>query len=151
MTLGEALNVRSDLQTRISQLTARLSENIKVQEGDEPTLLPAELKKELFIAIDTLGTLVGKINNTNNQTQFSENQSLADALIERENLFKKRQVINQMIEKASENENRYSMSEIKFLTVVDVQALTKEYDALSKSWRELDNKIQAINWRTALV
>ena len=64
---------------------------------------------------------------------------------------KKRNIINQMIEKASNNENRYSMSEIKFVSVVDVAGLQKEYDALSKKWRELDNKIQGINWITALI
>ena len=151
MTLGEALNVRADLQTRIAQLTARLMENVKVQEGDTPALSPQDLRKELFIAVDTLGKLVARINQTNNLTAISDEQKLVDALIERENLMKKRNIINQMIEKASNNENRYSMSEIKFVSVVDVAGLQKEYDALSKKWRELDNKIQGINWITALI
>lgn len=151
MTLGEALNVRADLQTRIAQLTARLMENVKVQEGDSPALSPQDLRKELFIAVDTLGILVARINQTNNLTAISDEQKLVDALIERENLMKKRNIINQMIEKASNNENRYSMSEIKFVSVVDVAGLQKEYDALSKKWRELDNKIQGINWITALI
>ena len=151
MTLGEALNVRADLQTRIAQLTARLMENVKVQEGDSPALSPQDLRKELFIAVDTLGKLVARINQTNNLTAISDEQKLVDALIERENPMKKRNIINQMIEKASNNENRYSMSEIKFVSVVDVAGLQKEYDALSKKWRELDNKIQGINWITALI
>lgn len=151
MTLGEALNVRADLQTRIAQLTARLMENVKVQEGDSPALSPQDLRKELFIAVDTLGKLVARINQTNNLTSINDEQKLVDALIERENLMKKRNIINQMIEKASSNENRYSMSEIKFVSVVDVASLQKEYDALSKKWRELDNKIQGINWITTLI
>lgn len=151
MTLGEALNVRADLQTRIAQLTARLMENVKVQEGDTPALSPQDLRKELFIAVDTLGQLVARINQTNNLTVIGEAQTLVDALIERENLMKKRNIINQMIEKASNSENRYSMSEIKFVSMVDVASLQKEYDALSKKWRELDNKIQGINWITALI
>lgn len=151
MTLGEALNVRADLQTKIAQLTARLVENVKVQEGDAPALSPQDLRKELFMAIDTLGGLVARINQTNNLTAMSDDQKLVDALIERENLMKKRNIINQMIEKASNNENRYSMSEIKFVSMVDVAALQKEYDALSKQWRELDNKIQGINWITPLI
>ena len=36
MKLAEALMERSDLKTRIEQLAARLNENAKVQEGDEP-------------------------------------------------------------------------------------------------------------------
>ena len=151
ITLGEALNNRADLQMRIAHLTARLGDNIKVQEGDEPALSPDNLKKELFSAIDELGTLIERITKTNITTDFDEGQSLSGALIERENLMKKRQVVQQMIDKASENSNRYSMSEIKFITVVNVEVLSKEYDQLSKAWRELDNQIQAINWRTELL
>lgn len=151
MTLGEALNLRADLQTKITQLTARLMENVKVQEGDTPVLAPQDLRQELFVVIDTLGKLVARINQTNNLTVINADQKLVDALIERENLMKKRSVIQQMIEKASSNENRYSMSEIKFVSIVDVAVLQKEYDLLSKQWRELDNKIQGINWITALI
>lgn len=151
ITLGEALNNRADLQTKIAQLTTRLGDNIKVQEGDAPALSPQTLKMELFAAIDALGALIERINKTNIATDFDERRKLSEALIERENLMKKRQVVQQMIDKASENSNRYSMSEIKFISVVNVEALSKEYDQLSKLWRELDNQIQAINWRTELL
>ena len=151
ITLGEALNNRADLQTRIAQLTTRLGDNIKVQEGDEPALSPNSLKKELFTAIDALGILIERINKTNLATDFDKDKKLSEALIERENLMKKRQVVQQMIDKASENSNRYSMSEIKFISVVNVELLSKEYGQLSKAWRELDNQIQAINWRTELL
>ena len=40
MKLAEALMERSDLKTRIEQLAARLNENAKVQEGDEPAKTP---------------------------------------------------------------------------------------------------------------
>ena len=46
MKLAEALMERSDLKTRIEQLAARLNENAKVQEGDEPAENPAELLDE---------------------------------------------------------------------------------------------------------
>ena len=44
MKLAEALNQRADLQKRIAQLRDRLSNNVKVQEGD----LPAEKPEDLF-------------------------------------------------------------------------------------------------------
>ena len=37
MKLAEALNQRADLQKRIAQLRDRLSNNVKVQEGDQKT------------------------------------------------------------------------------------------------------------------
>ena len=151
ITLGEALNNRADLQTRIAQLTTRLGDNIKVQEGDEPALSPNSLKKELFTAIDALGVLIERINKTNLATDFDNDKKLSEALIERENLMKKRQVVQQMIDRASENSNRYSMSEIKMVSVVDVKDLIKQRDHLSRRIRELDISIQQLNWNTDLI
>ena len=37
MKLAEALSLRKDLQARIEQLKVRLLNNIKVQEGEQPT------------------------------------------------------------------------------------------------------------------
>ena len=47
MKLAEALNQRADLQKRIAQLRERLSNNVKVQEGDQPAENPEDLFKEL--------------------------------------------------------------------------------------------------------
>lgn len=60
MKLAEALMERSDLKTRIEQLAARLNENAKVQEGDEPAENPAELLDELnrlYARLERLMTL----------------------------------------------------------------------------------------------
>ena len=43
MKLAEALSIRKDLQTRISDLTTRLVNNVKIQEGDEPAEDPKDL------------------------------------------------------------------------------------------------------------
>ena len=47
MKLAEALSIRKDLQKRVQQLGQRIQNNVKVQEGDEPSELPEELMKEL--------------------------------------------------------------------------------------------------------
>ena len=47
MKLAEALSIRKDLQKRIQQLGQRIQNNVKVQEGDEPSEHPTELMKEL--------------------------------------------------------------------------------------------------------
>lgn len=41
-------------------------------------------------------------------------------------------------------------TEIKTVSAVDVSAVRKKADGLSKQFRELDNKIQAANWATEL-
>ena len=46
MKLSEALSLRKDLLTRISQLEGRLQNNVTVQEGEEPAEKPEELFAE---------------------------------------------------------------------------------------------------------
>ena len=52
MKLAEALNLRADLQKKITQLKERLLTNAKVQEGDKPSEAPEELLNELDCMIE---------------------------------------------------------------------------------------------------
>src|SRR6266478_4692996 len=47
MKVGEALTLRSQLQTRFQQLRERLKASVLVQEGEKPPENPDELLKEL--------------------------------------------------------------------------------------------------------
>ena len=42
-------------------------------------------------------------------------------------------------------------SEVKFVATVPVAQLQKQIDGLAKSFRELDTKLQELNWKTDLV
>jgi hypothetical protein len=46
--------------------------------------------------------------------------------------------------------DRYSKTEIKISSTVDVAKLQKQVDEQSKALRELDEEIQALNWTTEL-
>ena len=52
---------------------------------------------------------------------------------------------------ASSRVDRYSNNEIKILATIDVAKYQKEIDRLSKEYRELDTKIQGLNWTTDLM
>ena len=47
MKLALALSERSDIQSRIRDLSERLNRNAKVQEGEEPTEDPVALMEEM--------------------------------------------------------------------------------------------------------
>ena len=47
MKLALALSERSDIQSRINDLSERLNRNAKVQEGEEPTEDPIVLMEEM--------------------------------------------------------------------------------------------------------
>ena len=47
MKLATALSERADIQRKITELSGRLNNNAKVQDGEKPSEDPAELIKEL--------------------------------------------------------------------------------------------------------
>jgi hypothetical protein len=47
-------------------------------------------------------------------------------------------------------QDRHSKSEVKFVATVSISQLHKEADVLSKKFRELDTRLQDLNWQTEL-
>ena len=150
MKLAEALSVRKDLQTRISQLSSRLVSNVKVQEGDEPAEEPKELFKELDSCLKQLEEYIYRINLTNMRTMSGE-KTLTQLMAERDVLTKRVEVMQNVFNQASSSSERYSRSEIKFVTTIDIKALRKQIDKLSAQLRQLDIEIQSINFSTDLI
>lgn len=150
MKLAEALILRADLQKRIDQLRVRLNNNAKVQENDEPSEKPEELLNELDSNINQLKVLIKQINKTNCVT-VSNGQTLADLIAERDTLTLKSNVLRGFLNIAGQKVNLYSTTEIKIMSTVDVPALQKKLDLLSKKIRETDTELQQANWLTELI
>ena len=150
MKLAEALILRSDLQKRIEQLRVRLNNNATVQENDEPSENPEELLNELDNNINQLRILIKQINRTNCVT-VSNGQTLADLIAERDTLTLKSNILRGFLNIAGQKVNLYSTTEIKIMSTVDVPALQKELDQLSKKIRETDTELQQANWLTELI
>lgn len=150
MKLAEALILRADLQKRIDQLRVRLNNNAKVQENDEPSEKPEDLLNELDSNINQLKVLIKQINKTNCVT-ISNSQTLADLIAERDTLTLKSNILRGFLNIAGQKVNLYSTTEIKIMSTVDVPALQKELDLLSKKIRETDTELQQANWLTELI
>ena len=150
MKLAEALILRADLQKRIDQLRVRLNNNAKIQENDEPSEKPEDLLNELDSNINQLKVLIKQINKTNCVT-ISNGQTLADLIAERDTLTLKSNVLRGFLNIAGQKVNLYSTTEIKIMSTVDVPALQKELDLLSKKIRETDTELQQANWLTELI
>lgn len=151
LKLAEALLLRADLQKRIEQIKSRLKNNIMVQEGEAPSEEPEDLLKEFLNNQKELATIIKRINKTNNTTLYNEEWTLSDALVERDILLDKRSVLASSVERASFRLDRYSKTEIKYVSTINVKEIQKEVDKLSKQYRELDTKIQGLNWSTDLI
>ena len=151
MKLAEALILRSDCQKRIEQLRQRLVRSAKVQEGETPPEQPQALIAELDATINQLVDLIQKINKTNSHTNLEEGITISDALAQRDTLLLKRSVYTSLVDAAAYQQARYSASEIKSFSTVNVAELQTQTDRLSRECRELDTKIQASNWNTELM
>lgn len=158
MKLSEALIRRADTQKRIAQLRSRLITSSLVQEGSTPPEDPLRLLAELDRAVAELNGLIKRINRTNAATVFDAtrtltdaSRTLTDAIADRDTLMLERSVIVELAEAASMQSQRYSRSELKSVATVDVGALQDRADELARRHRELDTRIQQINWNTDLL
>ncbi|MBQ1602345.1 MAG: DIP1984 family protein [Oscillospiraceae bacterium] len=149
MKLAEALQERADLNRKIAQLRERLENNAIVQEGEKTPEDPAQLLVELDASIRRLEELMARINKTNTQTRDGE-QSITDLIARKDALRVQVDAYRDIISSASQIARRAMRTEIKILSAVDVKALQKKADELSRELREVDNRIQQLNWMTEL-
>lgn len=150
MSLAEALQMRADIKTRISQLHSRLNDNAKVQEGETPAEDPLRLIELLGAECEAYETLIRRINLTNTATVW-EGKTLTALLARRDTLSLELSIFRDFLQQASQRIDRYSKTEIKILPTVDVTAMQKTVDAKSKELRQLDAAIQKLNWNTMLI
>ena len=150
MKLAEALSERSDIRSRISQLQGRLEMNARVQEGEKPAEDPEALLAELNGLCARLEELIRRINLTNAQT-LSDGETLTALLARRDVLNLQIETMRGFLREASALTSRGMRSEIKILSTVNVQQYRAKTDALSKALRELDVRIQGLNWTTELI
>ncbi len=149
MKLAEALNQRADMQKRIAQLRDRLSNNVKVQEGDQPAEKPDDLFKELEGSLKQLKDMIVCINRTNQETVW-EGRTLTEMIAEKDVMTMHLGALHSTLDAANVRSDRFSRNEIKFVRTVDVNALQKKVDDLSRDLRELDSRLQQANWMTDL-
>jgi hypothetical protein len=151
MKLAEALAERSDCQVRLEELKKRLIRSARVQEGETPAENMQELLAETERVFGRLEELITAINRTNARTQYDERRTISDAIAVRDIAAKRRDMLAGLAEAASTRQDRYSKSEVKFVSTMSVANLQKEVDSLSKLYRETDTRLQELNWRTELI
>ena len=149
MKLAEALSIRVDLQNRIDQLKSRLKHSAKVQEGDQPSENVNELYKELDECLSQFEEIVYRINRTNMQT-VHEGETLTQMIARKDVLKLRLTVMRDLLKHVVEND-RYGRHEIKYVCTVDVGELRKVTDNYSKQLRNIDMKLQRLNWSIDLI
>ena len=151
MKLAEALNGRKNLETRISQIRKLMVNTVKVQEGDSPIEDPEVLMSELSCCLEKLERYIYDINVTNMQIVDEDGKTMTKLLAERDVLKKHIDVLRQTFDQATEVPGRYNRNEIKYVITIDGKSLRQQLEQLSQQYRQLDMKIQALNFSCDLI
>lgn len=150
MKLATALSERASLQVRLNELQIRLNANAKVQDGDTPAENPVELIAEKDRILDELENLVTRINLTNSRTEC-DGVTITELISKRDRMKKDVNIMRSFLNNASSKIDRYSKTEILIKSTVDISEYQKKLDVISKELRQIDEKIQELNWTTELI
>jgi len=146
MKLAALILEKSDIENKVSQLVTRINSCARIQEGDTAPEEPAELLEELNTVYKRLELVNNAITRANHSAKFSDNQPyLINALVARDVLAKKIGQLNSIVNSCG-TQQRFARNEIKFVTNIDVVSLRAEIDKLTKEKRDLNAKIQELNW-----
>jgi hypothetical protein len=125
--------------------------NAKVQEGEAPAETPQDLIAELVRTSAELLDLIKRINKTNSATAFADRGTISDALADRDVLGLQRTAYAELAQTAAISHDRYTHSEVKYISTINVAEIRKRADELAKNYRDLDARIQELNWLTELI
>ena len=96
-----------------------------------------------------LEDLVTRINLTNS-APLPTGETITALLSRRDCLSKKTETLRNFLACASNLTSRSTRGEIRVYSTVQVPELQKQVDALSRQLRELDTRIQGLNWTIEL-
>ncbi len=146
MKLAEALLLRADLQKKIARLTTRITPNMVIQAGKTPQEDPAKLMAQLRKAIVDLQQLIVKINITNVITTDDGGKTLMENLAVRD-AYKTQLAQLRLIRQSAQI---HGQSYNNTVNTIKVTVLQSEIDQVGRAFREIDTKIQGLNWLTDL-
>ena len=147
MKLAEALLLRADIMRKIEHLQNRITPVLIVSDDKLPQEDPDKLIARLRKAIEDLEILIVRINKTNNETNIEGEGSLMEALAKRDSL----KMLSEKLRNIRYAAQLNNSSEKNLKTTVDIKRLQVEMDQTGRAFRDIDSKIQGLNWLTELI
>ena len=155
MKLAEALLLRADRNRTLEQLKQRIAVSARYQEGENPPEDARDLVGAASAVRDELEVLIRNINRTNSGTVMTDGRTVTDALAERDVLRLRYSMLKASADAASGALQhagfiRTTRSELKYLRALDVRDLRQQASDVARRARELDARVQQVNWTTEL-
>jgi hypothetical protein len=155
MKLAEALLLRADRNRTLEQLKQRIAVSARYQEGENPPEDARDLVGAASAVLDELEVLIRNINRTNSGTVMTDGRTVTDALAERDVLRLRYSMLKVSADAASGASQhagfiRTTRSELTYLRALDVRELRQQASDVARRARELDARVQQVNWTTEL-
>ena len=155
MKLAEALLLRADRNRTLEQLKQRIQASARYQEGENPPEEARDLVAAASAVLDELEILIRNINRTNSGTVMADGRTVTDALAERDVLRLRYSMLKVSVDAASGASQqvgfiRATRSELKYMRALDVKDLRQQASDVARRARELDARIQQVNWTAEL-
>jgi hypothetical protein len=155
MKLAEALLLRADRNRSLEQLKQRIQVSARYQEGENPPEEARDLVAAASAVLDELEILIRDINRTNSGTVMADGRTVTDALAERDVLRLRYSMLKVSADAASGASQqvgfiRATRSELKYMRALDVKDLRQQASDIARRARELDARIQQVNWTAEL-
>lgn len=146
MKLAEGLLLRADLLKKIEHLQNRIKPVLIVSDDKQPQEDPIVLLAQLRKAIQDLELIIVRINKTNNDTIVEGEGLLYEALAKRDSL----KLLSEKLRNIRQAAQIYNTGETNLKATISIKNLQIEMDQTGRAFREIDSKIQEINWLTDL-
>lgn len=146
MKLAEGLLLRADLLKKIEHLQNRIKPVLIVSDDKQPQEDPIVLLAQLRKAIQDLELIIVRINKTNNETIVEGEGLLYEALAKRDSL----KLLSEKLRNIRQAAQIYNTGETNLKATISIKNLQIEMDQTGRAFREIDSKIQEINWLTDL-
>lgn len=146
MKLAEGLLLRSDLLKKIEHLKNRIRPVLIVSDDKLPQEDPDKLLAQLRKAIQDLESIIIRINKTNNETHVEGEGFLMEALAKRDAL----KMLSEQLRNIRYAAQINNSGDNNLKTTINIKKLQNEMDQTGRAFREIDSKIQEINWLTTL-
>ncbi|WP_318640502.1 DIP1984 family protein [Flavobacterium ardleyense] len=147
MKLAEGLLLRADLIKKIEHLQNRIMPVLIVSDDRLPQEDPDKLLAQLRKTIQDLEILIIRINKTNNVTIVEGEGLLMEALAKRDSL----KLVSEKLRNIRRSAQIFNTGDSNLKTTINIEKLQIEIDQAGRAFREIDSKVQEINWLTFLV
>jgi hypothetical protein len=155
MLLAEALALRADRQKILKELTGRIEDNARVPHGAAPDEDPNALLERASEVAGELTDLVQRINRTNSNTMVDSGtgDTISDLIARRDQAQRMTDLCRAVAKAGTRGAGRGFWSrdaDGPMRAVVDVSRLQQTADEWGVRYREIDVRLQQLNWSTEL-